>query len=191
MTGRTHDLAALTTLTFAVTYLTLPPITVGTALTSIAANLIGGAIPDIDQPAAKLWRRLPAGSIIGSIVRPFFGAHRSISHSILGVLVFGFLSYSALNYIRTFIIADMNVVWVSFMLGIISHLIMDAITKDGIPLFFPLTFRFGFPPIRKLRITTGTILESSLVFPGLLLLNAFLIYINYEKFWEFIRSIAR
>ncbi|MDZ4838595.1 MAG: metal-dependent hydrolase [Bacteroidota bacterium] len=82
MTGRTHDLAALTTLTMVVATQPLLPISIGTLFTAIAANLIGAAAPDLDQPTGKLWRKIPAGTILGKILNPFFGTHRSISHSL-------------------------------------------------------------------------------------------------------------
>lgn len=188
MTGRTHDLAALTTLTIVVATQPLTPVSVGTFFTAIGANLIGGVTPDIDQPTSKFWNKFPAGSIIGRIVRPFFGAHRTISHSILGLLIFGYISYKLLEYIQTFLLVDIQIVWLSFMLGLISHLVMDMLTKDGIPILFPLPWSFGFPPVRKLRVTTGKMVESSFVFPLLLLLNAFLIYSNYQKFWDLLKN---
>jgi len=188
MTGRTHDLAALTTLTILVATQPLTPITIGTLFTAIAANMIGGVAPDIDQPTSKIWKQIPAGSIIGKVVRPFFGAHRSISHSLIGVLIFGFISREILRYVNTFLLVDMDIVWITFMLGLLSHLIADSLTKDGVPWLFPIPIRFGFPPFRGLRITTGKLLESSFVFPSLLLINAFIIYTNYEKFWDFLKN---
>ena len=62
MTGRTHDLAALTTLTFVVATQPLSPISLATFFTAIAANMIGGVAPDIDQPTGVLWRKRSRGS---------------------------------------------------------------------------------------------------------------------------------
>lgn len=188
MTGRTHDLAALTALTVVIATQPLSPISIGTLFTAIAANLIGAAAPDLDQPTGKLWRKFPAGTIIGKILNPFFGAHRSISHSLLGVIIFAFISRELLRYINTFLLVDMDIVWLAFILGLLSHLIADTLTKEGVPWLFPIPFRFGFPPLRRLRITTGKILESSFVFPLLLLFNAYIIYSNYEKFWDFLKN---
>lgn len=188
MTGRTHDLAAVTTLTFIVATQPLFQISLGTLLVSIGANMLGGVAPDIDQPASKLWSRIPAGSLIGVFVRPFWGAHRSISHSILGVFVFGFIAEKILSYTSSFLIVDNNIVWGAFMLGIISHLIADSFTKEGVPWLFPIPIRFGFPPIRSLRVTTGKLFESSVIFPLLLFFNAYLVYSNYGKFIDFIKN---
>lgn len=187
MTGRTHDLAALTTLTAVVATQPLATISVGTLFVAVAANLIGAVAPDLDQPTGELWRKVPAGTIFGHILHPFFGAHRSISHSLLGLAIFGIVSKLLLQYMHNFLLVDMGIVWLAFMLGVISHLGMDTLTKDGVPWLFPIPFKFGFPPIKSWRVATGKLAEKALVFPLLLLVNAFLIYSNYEKFWNFLK----
>src|SRR5215470_9994649 len=89
MTGRTHDLAAFTAL--GITIALHPPatITLSTALVAIIANMIGGIAPDIDQPTAPFWRTLPIGNILGRIFDPIIGGHRFLSHSIIGIVLFG------------------------------------------------------------------------------------------------------
>ena len=91
MTARTHDLGAITAL--GLITLIAPPqsITLSTALLAILANQIGGIAPDIDQPTAPLWSNLPSGSVIGRVVDKVLGGHRFLSHSLLGVVLFGFL----------------------------------------------------------------------------------------------------
>ncbi len=187
MTGRTHDLAAITTLTYIVATEPLSVISLATVFAAIGANMIGGLAPDLDQPTGKLWRKIPAGTLLGKIMHPFFGAHRSISHSILGIFIFGFIATKLLAYIHTFLLVDINIVWTAFMFGVISHLVMDSLTKEGVPWLFPIPFRFGFPPFRFLRITTGKLVENSFIFPLLLFVNGYLIYNNYGKFLEFVR----
>lgn len=77
------------------------------------------------------------------------------------------------------------------MLGFTSHLLTDMVTRDGIPLFFPLGFKIGIPPLRSMRIKTGGIVEKSLIFPGLLIVNLFLIYTNYDKYLEFLHHYIK
>ena len=91
MTGRTHDLAAFTALSVVVVTQPLPEITMGTAITALAANMIGGIAPDIDQPTAPFWRNLPALHIFGRFFGRLLGGHRFLSHSLLGMFVFGVL----------------------------------------------------------------------------------------------------
>lgn len=187
MTGRTHDLAAFTALNLVFCITPLQQISLPTALVAFSANMIGGLAPDIDQPTAALWHRTRGGSIISRLFTPFLGGHRSISHSIIGVFLFGFLAKIILGLMSTFLIVDMNIVWWAFMIGFISHLLMDTITRDGVPWLFPIPINFGIPPFRSLRMKTGGMLEKSVVFPALLFFNAYLVYAFYPKYIEFLK----
>lgn len=187
MTGRTHDLAAFTTLTYYLATQPLITMSLATLGATIAATMIGGVAPDIDQPTGTLWRKFPTGGIFGKIAHPFLGRHRTISHSLFGLALFGFAVSKILNYAHTFLLVDINIVWWAFMFGFISHLVADSFTKEGVPWLFPIPIRFGIPPIKALRITTGKLVENSFVFPVLLLTNAYLIYHNYGKFLDFLR----
>lgn len=187
MTGRTHDLAAFTTLTYYLCTQPLKLMSVATLGAVVGASMIGGVAPDIDQPTGKLWRQIPTGSILGKIAHPFLGRHRTISHSLFGLILFGFIASKILNYVHTFFLVDIHIVWWAFMFGYISHLVMDSFTKEGVPWLFPIPIRFGIPPFKALRITTGKLVENSFVFPVLLLTNAYLIYHHYGKIFEFLR----
>lgn len=188
MTGRTHDLAAFTALTVVMATEPLHKMTFATALVAFSANMIGGLAPDIDQPTAALWRRMRAGSVIGRLVQPLLGGHRLISHSIIGLFLFGIFTRFLLDQMKAVLIVDMNVVWWSFMIGFVSHLIADTFTKEGVPWLFPIPFSFGFPPFRFMRFKAGGLVEKSFVFPMLLITNIVLFYYNYEKFLEFVKK---
>src|SRR5579859_2577507 len=121
MTGRTHDLIAFTTLSAIVIYMPLHSISLGTALIAFNANLVGGLTPDIDQPTAKLWKDLPAGSVFGRIFSPLLGGHRTISHSFFGIALFGFLSHWILMLASKTLLVNMETVWWAFMIGYVSH----------------------------------------------------------------------
>ena len=192
MTGRTHDLAAFTTLTAVLAYEPLMKLSLATAIVAVAANMIGGLAPDIDQPTAGFWQKIPAGSIFGRIINPLLGHHRMVSHSLVGMALAGWGLKYLLAYMHTFLLVDMTVVWWAFMLGFASHLIMDSLTKEGVPWFFPIPVRLGFSPIKKFRVTTGGLVETIVVFPALLAANAYLIYYHYGKFITFItHNISR
>lgn len=182
MTGRTHDLAAFTALNYIVATHPLQEISLATGLVALTANLIGGLAPDIDQPTADLWHRIPAGSIIGRILSPILGGHRFISHSILGIFLFGFGLKWLLSAMNSVLLVNMDIVWWAFMIGFISHLIIDTFTKEGVPWFFPIPIHIGIPPLKILRIKTGGLIEKSLIFPGLLLLNGYIFYNFYHHF---------
>lgn len=188
MTGRTHDLAAFTALTYVIATKDIASMTLATAFVAFSANMIGGLAPDIDQPTATLWRRIRAGSLLGRVIHPLLGGHRYISHSILGIFLFGYVLSISLGHLGKILLVDMEVVWWSFMIGFISHLIMDVFTRDGLPLLFPIPFKFGIPPIRFLRIRTSGVVEKSFVFPMLLLINIYFIYTYYGRFLDFFKN---
>lgn len=191
MTGRTHDLAAATALVAVITYYPLPPLTLATAVTVFAANMIGGITPDIDQPTAPLWHQIPAGSLFGHIISPLLGHHRMISHSLLGLALFAWLSKLLLTYMHTFLLVNVDLVWWSFIIGYVSHLLMDTMTKEGVPWLFPIPVRFGIPPFKLLRVTTGGLVEKFIVFPSLLIATVYLIYLHYPLFWSLITNLKK
>jgi inner membrane protein len=191
MIGRTHDLAAITAL--GVVLIALPglqPLNLSTLLVAILANQIGGITPDIDQPTAPFWRNLPIGGIFGKVIGRLLGGHRFITHSILGLLLFGWLSWlllTSLSPVMTSI--DIWVVWIAFMIGMLSHLVMDSFTKEGVPWLLPIPFKFGFPPIRRMRMTTGKWIESFVVLPVLIVFNIVYISMHYSELRTMLRSL--
>lgn len=191
MTGRTHDLAAFTALNYIVATFPLMHLSLGTVFFAFSANMIGGLTPDIDQPTADLWHKLPAGGLYSRLFTPFLGGHRYISHSFVGILLFGFLSKYILQLASRVILVNMDIVWLSFMIGYISHLIMDTFTREGVPWLFPIPIKFGFPPFAALRVKTGGFVEKFGVFPLLLIANAAIIYIYYGKYLTILHSYIK
>lgn len=191
MTGRTHDLAAFTALNFILVTEPLSSMTLATALVAFSMNMVGGLAPDLDQPTSGLYHDLRAGSLIGKVISPLFGGHRFISHSILGVVLFGFVLQFILGIVGKVLLVDMNVVWWAFMIGFVSHIIMDMFTREGVPLLFPIPINFGFPPLRFLRLQTGGVIEKSFIFPALLIINGYLIYMNYHKILDFLQNYLK
>ena len=182
MISRTHDLAAITAL--GVVLFLAPPesLTLATVLVAILANQIGGIAPDIDQPTAPFWRNLPIGGVVGRIIGRMLGGHRFITHSLLGLALFGWLAHLLLITLQPIMSSiDINIVWIAFMIGMISHLIMDSFTKEGVPWLLPIPIKFGLPPIRRLRITTGKSIENFIILPGLLLFNCWFYAEHYSQ----------
>lgn len=190
MTGRTHDLAAFTVLIAVVSLHQPTALSLSTLLTSVLANQIGGVLPDIDQPTAPLWRNLPIGGIFGKIFGRLSGGHRFITHSLLGVILFGF-GFRALLVFLGPLLGHINTgfVWWAFMIGMASHLVMDSFTKEGIPLLLPIPWHFGFPPLKSLRITTGKWVEQFIIFPGLFILCGYLFVSNRAEFLAILHAV--
>ncbi|MGH7204230.1 MAG: metal-dependent hydrolase [Candidatus Levyibacteriota bacterium] len=192
MTGRTHDMAAFTTLSIIVMSHPLPQMTLATGLVAIVANLMGGIAPDIDQPTAPFWRNLPVGRYVGRTLDRLLGGHRFISHSILGIFLFGFVFHYVLNVLRpSFPHLNMEIIWWAFMIGFVSHLVMDTFTTEGVPWLLPIPIKFGIPPLKAFRLPTGGFLEKFIIFPGLILLNAYIFYVYYDKLKLLIHSYLK
>jgi inner membrane protein len=189
MISRTHDLAAITALG-AILFIAPPQsMTLATMLVAILANQIGGIAPDIDQPTAPFWRNLPIGGVVGRIIGRMLGGHRFLTHSILGLALFGWLAHLLLVALQPLMTSiDIQLVWIAFIIGMISHLIMDSFTKEGVPWLLPIPIKFGFPPIRRLRITTGKWIEDFIILPGLLIVACWLFAIQYTDLLKIVHG---
>jgi inner membrane protein len=189
MVGRTHDLAAITALGAVVFIEPASTVTLSTFLMAILANQIGGIIPDIDQPTAPLWKNLPIGGPIGKGIDKMLGGHRFISHSILGLGIFGALVYGLLHILQPSMPhINIGLVWWAFIIGMISHLVMDTFTKEGVPWLLPIPVKFGFPPIKELRITAGKAVETFGVFPLLIIFDIYFCVSHYQFLLDFIHN---
>jgi inner membrane protein len=103
--------------------------------------LIFSLFPDIDAPKSKIGKKL---GIISKIINFIFG-HRDFFHSLFFIIPI---------YIIFSIFSD--ILAVSFLVSSSSHLVIDALTKEGISPFYPLKLRVkGF-------IKTGKFLENFL-----------------------------
>lgn len=190
MIARTHDLAAITGLVAVVIVMSpLPPMSLATIIAALIANQLGGIAPDIDQPTAPFWRNISVGRIFGKFFGRMMGGHRFLTHSLLGLALMGFLVHWLLVFLGPlFPKIDIDIVWWAFMIGMVSHLIMDSFTKEGVPWLLPLPIKFGFPPLRRLRITTGKALEKYVIFPGLIVIVVALSAVYYPTFLELIQG---
>ncbi len=167
----------------------LPTLNLATVLLAVLANQIGGIAPDIDQPTAPFWRNLPIGGVVGRIVDKMLGGHRFITHSLVGLALFGFLAHLLLQALQPIMpTIDTWIVWLAFIIGMVSHLIMDSFTKEGVPWLLPIPIKFGFPPQRQFRITTGKFIESWLILPGLLVLDIWYVSTHYHAVVALIRT---
>jgi inner membrane protein len=192
MIARTHDVAAFIGLMAVVLAQPLQSVTLATAVAALIANQIGGIAPDLDQPTAPFWRNLPIGGIFGRLIGKTLGGHRFLSHSILGLALFGFLCKLLLTFLHPIMPhVDIGLVWWAFMIGMLSHLIMDSFTKEGVPWLLPIPFKFGIPPLRRLRITTGKGLERFLILPLLIAIGLWLFASNYVEISTFTHQYIR
>ncbi len=188
MMARTHDLASVTALGVVVLLQPSRTVTLSTAIAVIIANLIGGITPDIDQPTAPFWRNLPIGGIFGRMFGKLLGGHRFLTHSMLGLALFGFGAHWLLIFLQPVLgVIDIGLVWWAYMIGMLSHLLMDSLTKEGVPWLLPIPIKLGIPPVRALRLTTGKTAESFIIFPGLIVFNALFYAHNYHRLLDLLQ----
>lgn len=190
MRARTHDVAAATTLLGVVVVMPeLPTVTLSTVIAALIANQVGGIVPDIDQPTAPFWRNLPIGGVFGKIVAKMLGGHRFLTHSLIGLVLVGLLFRLLLVFLQPIIPSvQTEYVWWALMIGMISHLVMDTFTKEGVPWLLPLPIKFGIPPLRRFRITTGKWTENLVVLPLLIALIGVLCAANYSQLLVFLHQ---
>jgi inner membrane protein len=142
----------------------------------------GALLPDIDNARSTLGHRF--GAISKSIQR--IAGHRTIFHSILG-LVIGSLLAIGLERVVIYLldqrgqavpanlVGTSHLVFFGVLFGCVMHIAADALTLGGVPLFWPMHKRFGFPPDAKWRFRTGTWREHVIVW-GFIIVVAILIW---------------
>ena len=116
--------------------------------------LASTSLPDIDTKDSKISRKIP---ILPSILS-IFTTHRGIIHSIYPVIILSAILYPYNSFYT-----------LAFIIGYLSHLILDALTLQGINFLHPFT-QFHI----KGFIKTGSILEL-ILFISLIAISAFLI----------------
>ncbi len=91
----------------------------------ILLMVLASYLPDIDSPKSKLGKKL---FFISYPIKFIFG-HRKLFHSIfLPLILFGVFYYFDLNFIG-----------LGIFFGYLSHLIGDALSKEGIMFLYPLS----------------------------------------------------
>lgn len=191
MLGRTHEIAAACAVASAAILYPINNMTAETAAASFLVAIVGGITPDIDKPGSKLWEDIPTGGILSHIIHPvFIGGHRHITHSLLGLFLFGLGVRALLGVLPLGDKIDTTIVFFSFVIAFVSHLIADMVTKEGVPLLFPLPFHIGFPPLEFLRIRTNGLAENLIVTPGIIALVIYLGYSHPENVHVLLKAIG-
>lgn len=116
--------------------------------------LVFGFVPDLDHVKSKIGRGLP---VFSHIINFIFG-HRKFFHSIfVPIIVLIVLSAFGASFVG-----------LAFFVGFVSHLIGDALTKEGVNFIYPLKFKIAGP------IKTGKFIEKVL-FVVILVIDVILI----------------
>jgi inner membrane protein len=137
---------------------------------------LGALLPDIDNAQSTIGRRF--GWISKEIQR--IAGHRTIFHSLLGVLL-GSLLALGMEQLVIFLLAQKgfifpaqvieksHLVFVAVLIGCILHIAADGLTEGGVPLLWPYHKRYGFPPNPHWRFRTGDWPEYVIVYSCMLL----------------------
>lgn len=137
LTGKTHIMGGIAaTAAFAQTSNYDPAI-------MIIAGALGGMIPDICHGGSKIGKKLPW---LSKLINGLFG-HRTLTHSILFLIIVNALLLLFIPF---------ESIRIGILIGMASHLLLDAATKNGIKLLYPLDITFRLP----LTMKTGSALES-------------------------------
>lgn len=103
---------------------------------------LGSLAPDIDMKGSYISKRYP-------IIYKKLGSkfkHRGFTHSLLSVSFLTYLLELLTKYTNN------NIVFLclcsGFLVGYISHLCLDLLTKEGIEIFYPISINFSLLPIK-------------------------------------------
>jgi membrane-bound metal-dependent hydrolase YbcI (DUF457 family) len=178
MTGKTHQIIGIAAGIGSYLVLVPPHYTPATFAAVCVVSSLGALLPDIDSGSAKIWQELPLGGVASHITGPFL-QHRNLTHSLLGVGIVAYLLYQFGLHIPGYWGLEVHRIQLAAIIAYGSHLLADAVTVEGIPLFFPNQHMFGIPPrpFQGLRMETGKWFENWIVFPavniGLVVLIAY------------------
>ena len=186
MVGKSHQLVGFATV-YTVALLTFQPyLNTQTVIAAVLLISLGSLTPDLDSQENKLYTLVPAGQrLFAEVGERVFGKHRTISHSILGTFIIGVLSHWLIYKIPAANNFNLDVLWYSYILSFLSHLAADSVTIEGIPLLWPIPFKFGIPPLKFLRMKTGGGIEIFIVRP---LLALWIFYLTF-LYWNELRVI--
>lgn len=126
MTGKTHLVGGVASALIVASTTSYDPTTL------VVSGAVGGLLPDICHSGSKIGRKLP---VLSRVINLIFG-HRTFTHSLLFLLIIWILS-------ETFLPGE--AITIGILTGMISHLILDAATKNGIKLFYPASLTIRLP----------------------------------------------
>lgn len=129
-------------------------------LTAAAVSGFASLIPDIDSPKSVLGRSLPIFSWGAKLTV----GHRGVLHSLLAAV--------AASWLLTFVPVLSHHSW-CFFLGYVSHLVLDTLNPEGVPLFWPLTLRVSLP-----LAETGGFFEKLVLRPLLAVVFCLAVIVN-------------
>lgn len=123
--------------------------------------IFGAMLPDIDHTSSRIGRAVP---YIDNFISSVFG-HRTLTHSLL-FLILGYWLFHILSWPES--------LEIGILLGILSHIILDMLTVQGVKFLWPVRIRVGVP----FGIRTGGSIEK-------VILVFFIIFIGYAGYHRY------
>ncbi|MCU5745106.1 metal-dependent hydrolase [Staphylococcus sp. SQ8-PEA] len=158
MTGKTHFSLGILVGASVATYYQED---VFATITIVALSALSSIFPDICHTKSKIGRRL----VLLSVVFSLLVGHRTLTHSLLFVILIGVLLH-ILNTPIDFFLA--------ITIGLCSHIFLDMLTPRGVKLLYPLPINVKFPVTFK----TGGIVDLSLA-TALMIGSLYLLFTSY------------
>ena len=184
MNKTTHILGGVTLALGAGIKIGLPEYSVVSLGCLAAAASFGALIPDIDKKKTAISSKHP---FVSFFIR-LFTTHRGFTHSLLAlVLIAGTLYFItppitlimlSMAHYAPFIRDNIHLLtWINYGIinGYFSHIVLDMLNPDGVPLFFPLSNHFSI-----CKIKTGGAVEKC-VRTFLFLLSIYLVWISIKN----------
>ena len=164
MTGKTHTAIGMA---IGLTLAFKRPIDVQLAV--ITASTIGSLAPDLDHPKGELNQKLLLINnnffktafylLVGTVFLYIYfqsnsylfilltllsfalaiSSHRAFTHSLMGFILFSAIMWLIL------IESGLSLMYKGFIMGYISHLLVDCFTSKGIKFFYPIKTNIVFP----------------------------------------------
>lgn len=103
---------------------------------------LGALVSDIDMKGSYISKRFP-------IIYKVFGKrfrHRGFTHSLIFVGIIAFIGDTIIVSSNDNIV--FTCIFSGLLAGIISHICLDLITKEGVELFYPIEINFSILPIK-------------------------------------------
>ncbi|WP_270182228.1 metal-dependent hydrolase [Alkalihalobacillus sp. CinArs1] len=160
MEGKTHLMGGLCMGAAAHSYYITEVLPVPELIVFYGSCLFGALLPDICHPGSWTGRK---AKVLSKNISRFFG-HRTITHSLLFLILVYWLT-------STFTFMYYETVQIGLLVGIVSHIVLDALTVRGIQLFYPIPLRVRFPLYLKTASKGESVISSSLM-----LLTLFFVY---------------
>lgn len=101
----------------------------------LCGALLGSLLPDIDHRNSYIGRKLRVASFIISKTL----GHRSIVHTPIVIFAFSALLYSLITQFTGIIHSLSRLFVIGMSYGMFSHLLLDMLTRRGIPLLYPFS----------------------------------------------------